>query len=114
WQDYFIHGGVISQFGDPRALGRQSIYLADFPSSFYHFASYAGAAALAWPLDLPGLALATSAWLPLGFLAMSAGAIALGHRLAGAAGGLAALAAVGVIPDASNYGLRNGLFSFHW
>lgn len=114
WQDYFIHGGVISQFGDPRALGRQSIYLADFPSSFYHFASYAGAAALAWPLDLPGLALSTSAWLPLGFLAMSAGAIALGQRLAGAAGGLAALAAVAVIPDASNYGLRNGLFSFHW
>jgi len=114
WQDYFIHGGLISQLGDARALGRGSIFLADFPPSFYHFASYAGAAALAGPLDRPGLPLATSAWLPLGFLAMAAGALALGQRLAGPAGGLAALAAVAILPDASNYGLRNGLFSFQW
>jgi hypothetical protein len=114
WQDFFIHGGLISQFGDPRAAAHQSIYLADFPSSFYHFASYAAAAALAGMLDQPGLPMATAAWLPLGFLAMSAGAYALGERLAGAAGGLAALAAIAILPDASNYGLRNGLFSFHW
>jgi hypothetical protein len=114
WQDFFVHGGLISQFGDPRAVAHQSIYLADFPSSFYHFASYAAAAALAGMLDQPGLPMATAAWLPLGFLAMSAGAYALGERLAGAAGGLAALAAIAILPDASNYGLRNGLFSFHW
>lgn len=114
WTDYFFHGSIISQFGDVRAAGRQSILLADFPSSFYHFASYADAAALAGVLDQPGLPLATSVWLPLGFLAMTAGAYALGERLAGAAGGLAALAAVAILPDASNYGLRNGLMSFHW
>jgi hypothetical protein len=114
WQDYFIHGGYISQFGDVRAAAHQSIFLADVPASFYHFGSYAVAAALAGMLDQPGLPLATSAWLPLGFLAMAAGAHALGERLAGAAGGLAALAAIVILPDASNYGLRNGLFSFHW
>ena len=114
WPDFFIHGGLISQFGDSRAVAHQSIYLADVPSSFYHYASYAAAAALAGILDQPGLPVATAAWLPLGFLAMSAGAYALGERLAGAAGGLAALAAVVILPDASNYGLRNGVFSFHW
>jgi hypothetical protein len=114
WSDYYFHGGIISQFGDPRALGRGSIYLADHPSSFYHFASYGAAAALARMLDQPGVALATSAWLPLGFLAMLAGAYALGERLAGAAGGIAALAALAILPDTSNYGLRNGWFSFHW
>jgi hypothetical protein len=114
WPDFFIHGGLISQFGDPRAVAHQSIYLADYPYAFYHYASYAAAAALAGMLDQPGLPTATAAWLPLGFLAMSAGAYALGERLAGAAGGLAALAAVVVLPDASSYGLRNGLFSFHW
>ncbi len=114
WSDYFFHGGLISQFGDVRALGRGSIYLADHPSSFYHFASYAAAAALAGLLDQPGLPLAVAAWLPLGFLAMLAGAYALGTRLAGAAGGIAALVAVGMLPDASNYGLRNGWFSFHF
>jgi hypothetical protein len=65
-------------------------------------------------LDQPGLPIATSAWLPLGFLAMLAGAYALGERLADSAGGVAALAALAIIPDASNYGLRNGFFSFHW
>lgn len=114
WSDYFFQGGLIAQFGDPRALGRGSIYLADYPPSFYHFASYGAAAALARLLDEPGLALAASAWLPLGFLAMLAGGYALGERLAGAAGGVAALAALAVLPDASNYGLRNGWFSFHW
>ena len=114
WSDYFFHGGVISQFGDPRALGRGSIYLADHPSSFYHFASYAGAAALAGMLQQPGLPLAVAAWLPLGFLSMLAGAYVLGARLSGAAGGIAAVAALALAPDASNYGLRNGLFSFHW
>lgn len=114
WSDYFFHGGLISQFGDARALGRGSIYLAGAPSSFYHFGSYAGAAALAGMLDLPGLLLATSAWLPLGFLAMLAGACTLGSRLAGPAGELAALAALAILPDASNYALRNGWFSFHF
>lgn len=114
WSDYFIHGSFISQFGDIRALGRGSIFLADYPPSFYHFASYAAAAALARPLQAPGLPLALGAWLPLGFLAMLAGAYALGDRLSGRAGGLAALIGVAMLPDASNYGLRNGWFSFHF
>jgi hypothetical protein len=114
WSDYFFHGGLISQFGDVRALGRGSIYLADHPPSFYHYASYGAAAALARMLDQPGLPLASAAWLPLGFLAMLAGAYALGARLAGAAGGIAALVAAAILPDASNYGLRNGWFSFHF
>jgi hypothetical protein len=114
WGDHFIHGGLISLFGDPRAAGRQSMELADFPARAYHFASYFIAAALAAPLDLPGLPLSTSVWLPLGFLTLCAGAYALGAALAGAAGGLAALAALALLPDASMYGLRNAVFGFHW
>jgi hypothetical protein len=113
WIDYFIHGGVISHFGDLRA-GRQSIYLADFPAGFYHYASYMLPAAFAVPLDLPGLPLATSLWLPLGFFTLCAGAYTLGCALAGPAGGIAALAALTMLPDASNYWLGNGFFSFHW
>ena len=114
WVDYFIHGGVISQFGDARALGRESIDLANFPKPIYHYASYLLPAVFAEPLDVPGLPLATSVWLPLGFLTMCAGAYALGVGLAGSAGGVAAVAALTVVPDASSYGLRNGFFSFHW
>jgi hypothetical protein len=88
--------------------------LADFPAPLYHYASYLLPAAFAFPLDLPGLPLATSVWLPLGFFTMCAGAYALGKVLAGPAGGIAAVAALTVLPDASNYGLGNGFFSFHW
>src|SRR5918996_1432155 len=65
WTDQFQHGATISQFGDPRGEGRGSNVLADAPLSAYHYASYLLPAALAWPLDLPGLPLATSVWVPL-------------------------------------------------
>lgn len=114
WTDHFIHGGVISQFGDPRAVGRGSIQMADFPMPLYHYASYVLPAVFAAPLDVPGLLLSTSVWLPLGFFTMCAGAYSLGTVLARPAGGIAAVAALTMLPDASNYGLRNGFFAFQW
>lgn len=114
WSDQFVHGSVISQFGDPRAAGRQAIELADFPIPLYHYASYMLPAAFAWPLDLPGLTLATSVWLPLGFLTLCAGAYALGAALEAPAGGAAALAALTLLPDAASYGLHNRLFGYYW
>jgi hypothetical protein len=114
WSDHFIHGGVISQFGDARAVDRGSIQMADFSKPLYHYASYVPPAVFAAPLDMPGLPLSTSVWLPLGFFTMCAGAYSLGTALGRPAGGIAAVAALTLLPDASNYGLRNGLFSFHW
>jgi len=114
WVDQFIHGSGISQFGDPRAAGRQSIQLADAARMLYHYASYMLPAALAWPLDLPGLTLATSVWVPLGFLTACAGAYALGAALAGPTGGFAALGALTLLPDAASYGLQNRLFGYYW
>jgi hypothetical protein len=113
WVDYFIHGGIISQFGDPLAT-RGSVFLADHAPLLYHYASYMLPAALAGLLDQPGLALATSFWLPMGVLTMCAGAYALGAGLAGPAGALASVAVLTLVPDASSYGLRNGFLSFHF
>jgi hypothetical protein len=114
WIDYYIHGGVISGFGDALAHGRQSIDLADFPRPFYHYASYLLPAVFAAPLDLPGLPLATSVWLPLGFFTLCAGAYVFGQTLAGPAGGVGAVAVLTLVPDASDYGLRNAFFGFDW
>ena len=114
WVDQFIHGSGISQFGDPRAAGRQSIQLADVPRTPYHYASYMLPAALVRPLDLPGLTLAMSVWVPLGFLTVCAGAYALGAALAGPGGGVAALGALTLLPDAASYGLHNRLFGYYW
>lgn len=114
WIDYFVHGGIISQFGDARAFLRGGIFLADYPPLPYHYASYMLPAAFAGALDLPGFPAATSIWLPVGFLTMCLGAYALGNMLGGPAGGVAAVAALTALPDAANYGLRNGFLSFHW
>src|SRR5436190_9755686 len=111
WTDYFVHGAIISQFGDPLAV-RESVFLADERPLLYHYASYMLPAALAGLLDQPGLPLATSFWLPMGVLTMCAGAYALGAALAGAAGGgIASVAVLTLVPDASTYWLRNGFLS---
>lgn len=114
WVDYVIDGTVISSFGDPLAQGAQSIELAGFARPFYHYASYLLPAVFAEPFDLPGLPLATSVWLPLGFFTMCAGAYTFGAALSGPLGGLAAVAALTLLPDASTYGLENALFGFNW
>lgn len=114
WTDQFIHGAAISQFGDPRAAARGAIELSGAPRPLYHYASYLLPAAFARPLDLPGLPLATSLWVPLGFLTLCAGVYALGSALAGWGAGLAALAALTVLPDAASYGLMNRAFGYYW
>lgn len=114
WIDYVLHGGVISGFGDPLAHGGQSFELAGFPRSFYHYASYLVPAVLAAPLDLPGLPLATSVWLPLGFFTLCAGGYLLGQGLAGPGAGVAAVAVLTLVPQAGDYGMRNAFFGFDW
>lgn len=113
WIDYFVHGAIISQFGDALAA-RGSVFLADQPPLLYHYATYMLPAALAGLLGEPGLPLATSFWLPMGVLTMCAGAYALGAALAGPTGGLASVAVLTLVPDAATYGLRNGFLSFHF
>jgi hypothetical protein len=114
WTDQFIHGAVISQFGDPLAAGRQALELADTPPPLYHYASYTLPAAFARLLELPGLPLATSLWVPVGFLTLCAGIYSLGATLGGPVAGLAALAALTMLPDASMYGLQNRAFGYYW
>jgi hypothetical protein len=114
WIDHVLHGGVISGFGDPLAQGRQSFDLAGVPRSFYHYGSYLLPAVLAAPLDLPGLTLATSAWLPLGFFTLCAGGYLLGQVLAGPGGGVAAVVALTLVPEAGDYGMRNAFLGFGW
>jgi hypothetical protein len=114
WTDQFHHGATISQFGDPRSEERRWNLLADARLPPYHYGSYLLPATLAWPLDLPGLPLATSVWVPMGFFTACAGAYVLGAALGGRFGGVAGLAAVTLLPDAASYGLANRAFGYYW
>ena len=114
WSDYFIHGSIIAEFGDPLAVSRGSIELVGEPLAFYHYAAYMIPAALASVADLPGLALATSVMLPLGLLVAGLGSYALGTALADRRAGVVAIAFLLLLPDPSLYGLNNGFLGFHW
>lgn len=114
WVDQFGHGATISQFGDPRSAGGGFNQLAGAPLPAYHYASYVLPAVLAWPLDLPGLPLATSVWVPLGFFTLCAGIYVLGSALAGRMGGVLALAALTLLPDPASYGLGSRGWGYYW
>src|SRR5262245_58911660 len=114
WVDHYIHGATISQFGDPRAAGQGVMELSGQPLRLYHYASYLLPAVFAWPLDLPGLPLATSVWMPLGFFTLCASIYALGTSLGGRLGGVLSLAALTLLPDAGSYGLYNLGFGYYW
>lgn len=114
WIDYYIHGEETAQFGDPKAVGRGAILLADYPHRFYHYGMYVLPAALMGVVKASGLAVATSVVLPVGLFVGALGAYALAAELGGRVAGAIALAALTLLPDASHYGLANGLFGFHW
>jgi len=114
WSDYYIHGMEIAQFGDPNAVGRGDLLLVGQPLVFYHYGIYMLPATLMRITGLPGLALATSILLPLGLLLGAFGSFSLGKALSNQAGGILALTLVTLMPDAAHYGLKNGLFGFHW
>jgi hypothetical protein len=114
WSDYFIHAGEIAQFANLSALHARSIFAADATLPLYHYASYMLPAAIASLAGTPALVCATSLWTPLAFLVLGFGAFTLGAELEGRAGGLAAVAAVLLLPDAAWYGLSNPFLDFHW
>ncbi len=100
----------------------QAIYIADFARlavppmalPFYHSASLMLPAALNALAHVPALICATALWTPLGFIIMGMGGYVLGTAVtAGRTGGIAAAAALLLVPDTAHY-LRNGMFDFHW
>lgn len=114
WLDFFSHAGSIAEFGDPRALGRGNVLLADTPSGFYHFASFAIPGLAVRLTDMSPLRSVTAIWLPAGIFATALGVMALGRALAGLAGGAIALLLLEALPDTAAYGLKQGFLSFHW
>ena len=71
-------------------------------------------AALTALAGIPAMVATTTLWPVLGFLIMGLGAYTAGATLNGRLGGIAASAALLLIPNAAYYGLRNGYFDYHW
>jgi len=105
WSDYNLQAIAVAAFARPR--------LSSFGVEFYHAASLMLPAALNGLTRLPALICATALWTPLGFVVMGLGAYALGAEIGGRSGGIAAAAALLLVPNTAHY-LQNGMFDFHW
>ncbi len=116
WSDFVLHAVEIAQYSNPEGIGAGAMLLAGEPPIFYHRAPYALPAAIAQLLDLPPLHTAIATLLPVGLVVAIVGTALFADRLAGgrtSAGWLAAACAL-LLPDAAEYGLRNGFFGMHW
>ncbi|GAC1347700.1 MAG: hypothetical protein NVSMB18_33530 [Acetobacteraceae bacterium] len=114
WIDYFTHGATIATFASPFAIGVGDIMLPGTPLVFYHYGPFMLPAAIAPMSGLSPLAIATAILPALGLMAGLCGLFALGAELAGVGPALLALWLLTVLPDASQQGLRNGFYGFHW
>jgi len=114
WTDYYIHATEISQLGSVFSGGRGSILLAGESIPFYHYAFLGVCSILAGLVDIPPLGLATAFLTPYGIFVMVCGAYIWGTLLVSRTTGILCALLVLFLPDASTYGFRNGVFSFHW
>ncbi len=114
WLDYFAHGTVIASFGSPLAVHVGDIMLPGVARVFYHYGPFMLPAALSEVSGLSGLGLATAILLPLGVFVGLCGLFVLAAELGGTGCALVALWLLVCLPDAAQYGLRNGFLGFHW
>jgi hypothetical protein len=105
WSDYFQRAAWIGRFA--------RVSLHEY-HGFYHYASYLPAAAVTALTGVPAIVSGTATYTTLGYVLMGLGSYAVGSTLAERNGGIAAFAALLLIPNAAHYGLHNGFFDFHW
>jgi hypothetical protein len=112
WSDFFIHSAEVAQCAASGQIG--NIFASGLPLPIYHYGSYMVPAILVSFASVPALSAVTAFWTPLSFIILGCGAYSLGDALAGRGGGIGALTAVLLVPDAAHYGLADPVFDFHW
>jgi hypothetical protein len=115
WQDSFFHARLISAFAQSHGAGTiQSIQMADAPPALYHYASYALPATVSSLARSPSLELYAGFMLPFGILLSGLVAFCLAASIWGKWSGLAAAAALLLLPDSYQHGFGNRYLSYHF
>jgi hypothetical protein len=115
WPDVYIHVREISVFA--QAHGLQTIHdikLAGGPAPLYHFASYLSAAATSALGGASAMQVYASFQLPFGVLLTGLAAYCLVGKLLGRWPGVAAAAAVVLLPDGFHQGFANRYLSYYF
>jgi len=115
WKDFFFHATIVA-----RSLGNQSLYQLGnyewkgFPAIIYHYASYSLASCLAKVGHLPAYDSVVGFWSPFGSFLTALASYALGRVMWSQGAGLAALAAVFLIPDGAMLNVGHPFYGYFW
>lgn len=115
WIDGFYHAVHIRIFG--ASHGADSIAdfrLAGVPARLYHYGVYLTPALAKQASGLPGYVVFAGMLAPTGVFFTGLGAYALVGSFWGRWPGLAACAALLLLPDGAQQGMRNTFMSYHW
>ena len=115
WIDGFYHAVHLRIFG--AGHGGASIddfRMAGVPARLYHYGVYLTPALIKQASGLPSYTAFAGILVPLGVFFMGLGAYTLIGSFWGAWPGFAACAALMLLPDGAQQGMRNTFMSFHW
>ena len=116
WADIFYHAQFVSQLHDDMSIARLgNPDMSGKPIAFYHYASYMLPASIeVWSNHLTAMDCVACSWIPFAFVLIGFGAFVLAAEWWGDVAGIAAMAAVLLIPDAPVYAIPLNWYSFYW
>lgn len=116
WGDIYYFAQVSSQLHDDTSIVRLGDPdMSGKPTVFYHYASYMLPASIeAWSNHLSAMDTMAAFWIPFAFIIVGLAAFVMASEWWGDVAGIAAMAAVLLIPDAPMYGIPLNWFSYYW
>jgi hypothetical protein len=115
WFDSHFHACGIRMFRDARGYATlEDLRMAGQPPWLYHYASYMAPALLSACTKTPAYFAFTGFHVPFGIVLTGLATHAFVRSLWGTGAGVAALAALLLIPDAGTHGVQNAWWSYRW
>jgi hypothetical protein len=115
WIDGFYHAVHIRIFGASHgAASIEDFRLAGVPARLYHYGVYLTPAFIKQASGIPSYTAFAGIMAPMGVFFAGLGAYALIGSFWGTWPGLAACAALLLLPDGAQQGMRNTFMSYHW
>ena len=115
WVDGFYHTVHIRIFSAAHgASSIQDFRMAGVPARLYHYAAYLTPALLKQASGLPSYAAFAGILVPMGIFFTGLGAYVMVASFWGTWSGLAACAALLLLPDGAQQGMGNSFLSYHW
>lgn len=115
WIDSFYHAVHLRIFGEAHGAGTiEDFRLSGVPARLYHYGVYLTPAFIRQASGLSLFAAYAGILAPMGVFFTGLGAYALVGSIWGKWSGLAACAALFLLPDGSQQGIHNPFMSYHW